>query len=272
MQVNLPAIAAFPMYDFEHLEASHAALWAALRDRLTKGGVTGVPEHLTRGLHHEDIWTHPSLLLGQACEYPLAKNFARRVRIVATPHYSAPGCAGKTYRSAILVRKHDPAKILSDLRQRRCVINEPASNSGMNLFRATVAPLADGCAFFGSVLVSGSHRNSLQLLASGAADVLAVDCITWAHLQQLDPTLAGALRVLSWTAATPSLPFITSENTGERVVVALRCALADILADLRLREVRARLFIRGFDLQPGDFSEVLELESGAVNLGYPELV
>ena len=41
------------------------------------------------------------------------------------------------------------------------------SNSGMNLLRAAVAPLANGAAFFGSVSVSGSHRRSVELRVTG---------------------------------------------------------------------------------------------------------
>jgi hypothetical protein len=49
------------------------------------------------------------------------------------------------------------ATSLDDLRGGRCAVNDLGSNSGMNLLRAEIAPLANGKAFFKSVLVTGSH-------------------------------------------------------------------------------------------------------------------
>jgi len=54
----------------------------------------------------------------------------------------------------------------------------------MNLLRAAVAPLAKGGAFFDSVTMSGSHWHSVQMVASGHADLTAVDCVSWAHFRR----------------------------------------------------------------------------------------
>ncbi len=267
------SIAAFPMYDFPHLEDPHAQLWSSIRDHLITAGVADAPQHLTRGLQPEKSWAHPALLLGQACEYPLAKLFANSIRVVAHPKYRVKGCLEASYRSAVLVRRDDSARTLSDLKHRRCVINDPTSNSGMNLLRAAVAPLAKGKPFFSRVLASGSHRNSLEMVAGNAADVLAVDCVTWAHLQRLDPSIAAELRILTWTSPTPSLPFITAANTDDSVLRTLRMALAEFVADERSRSARDALFIEGFDLCPtGGFSEVMKLEYLATRAGYPQLL
>lgn len=45
-------------------------------------------------------------------------------------------------QSAIVVRADHPAETLAELRGSRWVVNEAASNSGMNLLRAAVAPPA----------------------------------------------------------------------------------------------------------------------------------
>ena len=150
-------IAALPMYDYPELAPAHDALWSALADRLIAAGVSDPPLKLTRTLSHFETWRHPGLLLGQGCEFPLAKSFAGRVRLVATPRYAVPGCDGPRYRSAIVVRADDPAETLGDLRHRRCVVNERDSNSGMNLLRAAIAPISQRTRFFESVSLSGSR-------------------------------------------------------------------------------------------------------------------
>ena len=149
-------IAALPMYDFPELSRSHQQFWSALVARLEGAGIASLPRRLTRDMSCRETWAHPGLIFGQACEYPLAKSFREHLQILATPRYGAPGCSGSSYRSAIVVRVDDAAESLADLRNRRCVMNEPDSNSGMNLFRAAVAPVSGGERFFASVRLSGS--------------------------------------------------------------------------------------------------------------------
>jgi ABC-type phosphate/phosphonate transport system substrate-binding protein len=140
----------------------------------------------------------------------------------------------------------------------------------MNLLRAAVAPLASGGRFFGSVVVSGSHLRSVEMVACGEADIACVDCVSFAHFQRLYPLVVAELRVLSWTASSPSLPFITSRSTSDATVQALRSALADVFDDDGLATVRERLLLSGVDLRPTEgFGEVLALERGAVERGYP---
>jgi ABC-type phosphate/phosphonate transport system substrate-binding protein len=260
------------MYDFAELETAHDEWWSGIRHHLIGAGVVDAPQTLTRRLDHVGVWTHPHLLLGQGCEYPLAKSFAHCVRMVATPCYAAVGCDGANYRSAIVVRDDDPAGSLAEMRGRRCVVNQTDSNSGMNLLRATVAPLSYGGRFFGSVAISGSHRRSAEMVTEGAADVAALDCVSFALLRQLHPESVATLRVVQWSVSTPSLPFITAAGTSDAVLRALREALAAALADRSLDTVRERLLLTGFDFAPaGGYYDVLRLERRATELGYAAL-
>ena len=265
-------IAALPMYDFPYLTAAHDSLWGALAERLSAAGVAGVPPRLTRNLAVIDTWRHPRLLLGQACEYPLAKSHAAHVRLVATPCYAARGCDGARYRSAIVIQGDDPASSLADLRGRRCAVNQMDSNSGMNLLRAAVAPLAAGEGFFGSVVVTGSHLASARMVGDGRADTAAIDCVSLAHFERFDPALIARLRILAWTEAAPSLPFVTAMSTDAGTLHALHQTLAAVSVDPALGAVRERLFLEGFDLAPdAGFSAVWRLEQQAIASGYPSL-
>lgn len=266
-------IAALPMYDFLALREAHDRLWSALARGLEERGVTSVPRRLTRSLSHRQTWMHPGLLFGQACEYPVAKSFEERLIMLATPRYDAPGCTVTLYRSAIVIRADDPANTLEEMRNRHCAVNEPDSNSGMNLFRAALAPLAAGARFFQSVRLSGSHRASLDLVATGEADVTAVDCVTLAHLRRLEPQLTARLRIIDWTPASPCLPYVTSRRTSEATVAALRATIAEVFADPQLAVTRELLFLESVDLSPDTtFGRVRELEVEAQHWRYPVLL
>jgi ABC-type phosphate/phosphonate transport system substrate-binding protein len=260
------------MYDLPELQGANDALWAAIADRLRARNLFDLPEHLTRDVAPEVLWTDPDLILAQTCGLPLATRLDGRVRVVATPRYRARGCEGADYRSAVVVRADSPAASLDDLRGRRCAVNDLASNSGMNLLRAEIAPLAAGRTFFKSVLVTGSHLGSAEAIVQDEADVAALDCVTWAHLQRWRPGLTDRLRVLTWTVRSPGLPLITSLGTSPTQLAALRAALDEVAGDPDLREVRQTLLLDGFSLTPAEhYRAALRLQDIAVGLGYPHL-
>jgi ABC-type phosphate/phosphonate transport system substrate-binding protein len=269
---GLPALpASLSMYDFDELRPATDALWEAIAARLTDRGIAAPPS-LTRGPPLIDLWTDPALLLAQTCGYPLVTGLAGKVALLATPRYDAPGCEGTLYRSAIVVRATDPAATLADLRGRRCAVNNVDSNSGMNLLRAAIAPLADGGRFFGAIITTGGHAASVRAVAGGDADVAAIDCVTWAHLRHLRPYETRGLRVLGWTSATQGLPLITSLHTDAPTRNALLGALDDVARDPALAPVRSQLRLDGFGaLTLGDYEPVLALERMAQAAGYPVL-
>jgi ABC-type phosphate/phosphonate transport system substrate-binding protein len=260
------------MYDFPPLHAVTDAFWSAVAARLRAAGIDDVPSSLTRDMGHVDTWRDSRLLLGQACQYPLAKSWHEAVRLVAIPAYAAPGCEGSRYRSAIIVRAFDPARRLEDLRGRRCAVNETDSNSGSNLLRAAIAPLADHGRFFSSVELTGGHLESASSVASGTTDVAAIDCVTYAHIGRLYPELTARLRILDWTPSSPGLPYVTARATDPITLAALRSALSEVQTDPAHAAVRAALLQSGLDFAVDeDYAEVRRLESDALARGYPAL-
>jgi ABC-type phosphate/phosphonate transport system substrate-binding protein len=257
-------IAALPMYDLPAVRWATDALWAALAASLP-----GAPATLTRDRPLAEIWTDPHLLLAQTCGYPLMTTLAGKVQVVATPCYDAPGCEGPLYRSAIVVRGDDPALTLQDLCGRRAAVNGVTSNSGLNVFRREIADLAGGRPVFAETILTGSHDASIAAVASGRADVAAIDAVTWALLQAAEPEVP--LRILAWTRPTPGLPLITSAHTDIATLRALREALSAAIADPGLADARAALRLAGF-APPQDYRVILEIERNAEALGYAELV
>lgn len=260
------------MYDLEPLRPATDALWAFLAGHLRAAGIVEVPDTLDRRWSHTDSWTHPRLLLGQACEYPLATRYRGSVRLVATPSYRAPGCTPGHYCSVVVVRRDDAATSLESLRGRTCAVNEPDSNSGMNLLRAALAPVAAGRCLFSAVITTGTHANSVEAVAGGLADVAAIDCVTFAHLSRWQPPLVARLKVLARTPTSPSLPFVTSRHTPEPTLAALRAALKAAILAPELAEVRERLLLSDVLVSPDEeLTAVRALERDAATLGYPRL-
>lgn len=216
------------MYDLPALQPATDAFWAALCQALLALGVAGVPAALTRDIEPEDLWTHPDLLLGQACGLPLVTLLDRRVRFVATPIYAVTGCAGGDYRSWLVVRETAPVRSINDLQGAIAAVNALHSQSGANALLAMTAAVAGGRPFFAEIRVTGAHSTSLTAVQSGLADCAAVDCVTWHHLGEAE---RAGLRILDAGPAAPALPFITAGRTDDVTLGRLRRALARAVDD-----------------------------------------
>jgi ABC-type phosphate/phosphonate transport system substrate-binding protein len=238
------------MYDGPGQQAANDVLWAQIAHRLHARGVADVPFALDRGRDLDAIWRDPGLLLAQTCGYPLANEYRGRLRYLATPHYRAEGCVGAAYRSRIIVPSDDPARTLADLRGRRAAVNEWRSNSGANLFRQAVAPLARGLRFFSTVIETGSHRESVAAVAAGDADAAAIDTVSFAHLARSDAALAARVRTLAWSEPSPGLPFVTSLATPEPVAAVLRSVLSQVVRSAEARAACDTLLIHDLEQLP----------------------
>jgi ABC-type phosphate/phosphonate transport system substrate-binding protein len=252
------------------LAEATATLWDFLSEALKRAGLDEVPAKLDDAVDYHQAWTRPDLLLAQTCGFPYVKHLRGKVKLVATPVYGHPGCDGPLMRSFIVVAKDSAAQSLEDLRGTRAAINQPDSNSGSNLFRASIAPLSRGGRFFSSVIETGGHRNSIAAITAGKADVAAIDCITYGNVLRFDPESLTGVRILAETVNGPGLPFITRADASDAEVALLRQALQQAIAEPSLATVRDALCLKGFAvLSDADYEPLAELERQAQRLGYP---
>lgn len=115
------------------------------------------------------------------CGYPyvlLRDRPEPRVTLVAAPVMKSARYQGKpVYYSDLIVRADSDITSIHDLRGRTYVYNEETSNSGYNLPRSRLIALGLTGGFFGKVLRSGSHEESIRMVADGRADASFVDSL-----------------------------------------------------------------------------------------------
>ena len=261
-------LVSWPMYVVD--PAAVAGFWSRLRQALAAVGLDGVPAALTRPDDLVAHWRDPALLLSQACGFPFVTSLAGHVRYVATPCFTAPGCEGASYRSAVVVRRDEPARNLAAMRGRRAAFNSRDSQSGYNGLRALVAPLAQGGRFFGGTLETGSHRLSIRAVRSGAADLAAIDVVTLALLGDHAPDEVEGLRILDHTAPIPGLPFITAADTSDADLARLRQAVGE--ACRGDTDATQRLRLDGVAVLPvASYDAILMQHNVAREAGYPDV-
>lgn len=231
-------IASLGMYDFGAAVAANDRLWALIRTGLRGRGIEA-PEMLTRGEHaYWDAWAAPDLILSQTCGYPFRARLQGRVTYVGTPDYGVEGCAPGYYRSVFVARKDDPRRTLADFDGARFAYNEPLSQSGWAAPQTQAAKLGIRLP---PVLQTGGHRLSAKAVAEGRADIAALDAVTHAMMQSVDPE-ASALRVVGLTDPTPGLPYITAPGRDPAPIFD---AVSEAIAALDPDD-RAVLRLRGF--------------------------
>jgi ABC-type phosphate/phosphonate transport system substrate-binding protein len=266
------SVASLPMYDLPELRDATDAWWRGLARAFAEAGIGDVPAMLSRKQDYAAVWHDPALLFSQTCGYPLMHGLRGRVRLVATPCYSAPGCDGADYCSFVIVCKDSGFTDLASLRGKRCAVNGPDSQSGYSALRALVAPLSHAGRFFGEVVVTGGHQASIKCVAAGAADVAAVDCVTFGLLARHRPAAIADIRVLGRTPSAPNLPFITRLTADEDLVEKVRAGLGQAFADPALADARGALMLGGCEfLSLESYDRIVEMENGAIELGYAEV-
>jgi ABC-type phosphate/phosphonate transport system substrate-binding protein len=218
-------IASLPMYDRPETRTANDRLWQAVRDELGCG-----PARLARGGDAWADWLAPELLLSQTCSLPYRTRLRGRVTLLGAPDLGLPGCPPGHYRSLLVVRADAQGTRLAEFAAQTLAYNEGCSQSGW----AAPVLYAHGLGLrFGRTLRSGGHAASAQAVATGRADIAAIDAASWRLIRRHDD-FADRLRVLCATPPTPGLPYITAATRDPAPIrAALRRAIAALDADAR---------------------------------------
>ena len=261
-----------PMYDAPELRAANRSFWQAIRKSLREIGVKDLPEDLSEPLDLPSFWSDPHLFFGQTCGYPLTHNLCGQAKLIATPCYDSEHAEGPRYGSAIIVAQSSSIKTLIDAKNHVAAINGYDSNTGMNLFRISLARAGAYGDFFSEVIVTGSHRASVNAVVNKEADIASIDVISLAHFIRFDPALSSRIRIIGYTPKTPGLPFITSGVTAPSLVEDIRRALISVLKQSPRPDAVETLMLKDAVVLPRSaYDEIHALEEEAKALGYPEL-
>jgi ABC-type phosphate/phosphonate transport system substrate-binding protein len=260
------------MYNLPEMRPLNAAFWDALRIELAARGFEDAPEALDGERPPVPAEIEADTLFSQVCGYPLQTIYRGQATILGAPVYAAEHCSGAGHAGVFIVHRDREYRQLADLRGCRFAYNSRHSNSGMNLPRRSLADIADGEQFLGSVTETHSQPGNIERVARGEADATCVDCVTYAFFRRHRPQLGDLTRVLAVTPPSPSIPFVTSSRTPEHLTQCLREALQAVARSERWADARAALMLRDIvPIDPASYRIQLTYEQEARRLGYPDL-
>ena len=209
-------IAALPMYDRAENRAAADRYWSLIREGLIARGIDA-PAELRRG--DNDLmpqWTDPALLLSQTCGFPFRAKLHGKVQLVGTPDFGVQGCPPGYYRSVLIARADDPRDTLARFSNAALAYNDAMSQSG---WAAPQTFAAKHGVTLRAGPRTGAHSASLAAVATGKAEIAALDAVTWSLLAEHDPQ-AAAVKVIAETDPTPGLPYITATGRDSDAIFA----------------------------------------------------
>lgn len=249
------------MYDAGSARAANDALWRAWSRRLREAGIN-VPEGLglERVRSPEETWRHPDTLIAQACSLPWVLFLQESSRIFAIPRYRVPGCEGLGYRSVLVVRVGSEREDLEGYGGSVVAVNGTNSHSGHTVWSMELARQSLPMPFFATARISGSHAESLRMVAEGNADIAAIDCVALAHLRADGNPYLPRVRAIGETPSAPALPLITSATRDASVDSILFQTLFDVIGDAECSAACEALFLgvpgRPDDVECGEFERI----------------
>jgi phosphonate transport system substrate-binding protein len=195
------------------------------------------------------------------------------VVLLAAPVMAGARYSGQpVYFSDIVVRSTSPYRRFDDLRGATWAYNEPNSHSGYTTIRYYLARRNERGDFFGRVIESGSHENSLDMILAGQIDGSAIDSTVLELEQMKRPALAGKLRILDTIGPSPIPPWLVDSRLSQEIQRELRQVFHNMHRDEEGRQIlhRAR-FARFVPVSDRDYDHLRKMTAEAAAVEFPPI-
>lgn len=213
------------------------------------------------------------------CGYPyvLGRDRPEPVyELLAAPVMAAPRYGGRpVYFSDLIVRAGSRFETIEDLEGARFVYNEETSNSGYNMPRAYMIEHGldrDGGGFFGEVVRSGSHEESIRMVAEGEADASFVDSLVLDYDRARGEAHAKGVRVIDSMGPAAVPPAVASTRLPAAIREQVRDVLLGMDEDERGRAILRKARLTEFVAVADDhYDDIRGWHAAAVEAGYQTL-
>lgn len=236
------AIASLPWYPFRGVRPHYDRFWVHLRDVLRERlDNVDVPDKLSPPEDFRTHWASPDLLLSQCCGYHIATK-AQQLEVVAAPDFLLNDLSPGQYKSVLVTQRTEKRRSLADFQGRRVAYNEDQSYSGHTALLREIPPDLRCRDFFSHWVATGSHIESMKAVATGKADVAAIDAISFLFIVKDENDkelrkLKKQLRILKRTDSVQAPPFVTSCFRSPDQIDAIRDTLVTLSLNPKMKSV-----------------------------------
>lgn len=193
--------------------------------------------------------------------------------ILAAPVISGSRYGGRPiYFSDVIVAADSPFNSFADLRGASWAYNDRRSQSGYGVTLNHLVHLGETNGFFGSVVRTGSHANSMRMVAAGDVEASAIDSHLFAVAMRDDPALASRLRVIDELGPSSIQPVVASTRLPADLRADIRRILLAMADDPRARAVLDFAFVERFvPARDADYDDIRGMLRGFEAAGFTTL-
>jgi phosphonate transport system substrate-binding protein len=209
--------------------------------------------------------------MGWICGWPYVRKMRRQppnLELLVAPVPAGERYGGRPiYFSDVVVRRDSPYQTFADLRGAAWGYNEPGSQSGYNVARYHLARLGLTWEFFGRVVRTGAHQNSLRELLAGKLQATAIDSTVLETEFKRRPALREQVRIIDVMGPSPIPPWVVQTSLPPE----LRESLRDLLLNMHHEPAgRAALALgdlaRFAAVTDADYDAIREMEKVAAHI------
>jgi phosphonate transport system substrate-binding protein len=176
------------------------------------------------------------------------------------------------YFSCVIVHKDSAFQRFEDLRGTTWVYNEATSNSGYNLPRCKLVSIGETHGFFGKVLRSGSHEESIRMVATHEADASAVDSLVLDYDAEHNDDFARAVRIIEMLGPAGIPPLVASAQLPEPLRARVRDVLTEMHRDPAGRAILDLALVDRFTaVDDSNYDDIRRMKQAAEQAGFLEI-
>jgi len=167
------------------------------------------------------------------CGYPyiLLKEENKKISLLVGPVINSTRYQNKPiYFSDLIVKRISEINSIKDLKGKIWAYNEELSNSGYNLPRAFMIQNNLNNGYFGKIIRSGAHENSIDYVRNGTADFSFVDSLILDYELVHDLKLRNEIKIIKSLRPTGVPPLVAASHVNEK----LKNKIIQILSTMHL--------------------------------------
>lgn len=168
-----------------------------------------------------------------------SKNEHSTLLPVTSVHQHPRGEGKPGYFSDIIVHTNlkDKIKEFLDLRGCKWAFSRTTSLSSYLIVRQHLKVMGENPSFFGNLLPSGSHINSIKMVLQKQADAAAVDSNCLAHYLKTHPEVEESIFILESWGPHPPYPIVVNKNLSKNFQSKLTDALLAMPQDVTWKKL-----------------------------------
>lgn len=241
---------------------------------------TGLDTNFVTGLSYSTVNTmieQGAAPVAFVCGYPYVLSHDDKAS-PPTKLLAAPVPIGALYKgqpkyySYTIVGKDSPLKSWEDLKGKTYVYNDSISNSGYNMPRAKLVSMGATKGFFGKVLHSGSHEESIRMVADGKADASSVDSLVLDYALAQNEPYAQKVKIIDTLGPAGVPPVVYSPKLSADTAAKIKKALLDMDKDPEGQAILKKANLLKFvEVDDSNYDDIRAMDAAAKKAGFMEI-